>query len=110
MKGRLLDPARKHKLRIKRARTQESRTAKHLGGKLTPGSGNQWHSKGDVSTAEYLVENKDRTESKRYVLKKTDLRTFTLQAFKEGKTPVLQIDFGEDKYVVLRLEDWKNVD
>lgn len=107
-KGRLLDPARPQRTRLDRSRKQEKRTAESAGGRVTPGSGNQWHAKGDVTTKTALIENKDRTESNQYILTKKEMRLLRRRAFKAGKMPVLQIDFGKEQYVVLTIDDAKD--
>lgn len=111
MKGRLLDPARKHREALEKSRRQEKRTKIQTGGRLVPGSGNQWHSKGDVTTKKFLIENK-RTDSMSYSLNMKTLRVGRLQAARAGKRFLMQVDFGDnprDRYVVLPLADFEEL-
>lgn len=107
-RGRLLDPGRAARMALSKSRGQEDRTAAQTGGKRTPGSGNQWFSKGDVHTKSACIENK-RTDSGRYILKAVELRRYRLQAIKEGKRFIMQVDLSDDprdRYVVVPLEDY----
>lgn len=109
MKGRLLDPGRPARVRLAKSRRQESRTADQVGGRITPGSGNQWHSKGDVQTRELQVENK-RTDSGRYTLKAQELRRYRILAMKAGKRFAMQIDLSDDsrdQYILIPVEDFQ---
>lgn len=89
MKGRLL--MRKGQ-GVKRSRAQEDALVAELGGVRQPGSGNQWHSKGDVKTRDFLVEAKT-TSSVSYKLDLAVLRRTQAQAQAEGKLPVVQVQF-----------------
>ena len=78
-----------------RARKQEERIAKELGGKRQPGSGNQWHAKADVKTARFLVEAK-YTDARRYILKLDDIKKLKRQLlFERCPDWCIQIDFPE---------------
>ena len=79
--------------------------AKELGGKVQVGSGNQWHSKGDVKTRGWLIEAK-RTDSKSYTLRLLDLAKIRLEAIETGKEPVMCIEFGTRKYAVCDWDDF----
>jgi hypothetical protein len=108
-KGRLLDPGRQVRINIEKSRKQEGRVAGQIGGKRTPGSGNQWHSKGDVQSGTLQVENK-RTDTGRYTLKSVELRKYRLLAVKAGKRFVMQVDLSEDPrdhYILIPVEDFK---
>jgi hypothetical protein len=104
-KGRLLDPNRKARQRLTASKHQEEATAERLGGKRTPGSGNQWHSKNDVKSKEWLVENKT-TEKERYSLKISDLRSLLMNAILEEKKPVMEVEFRgklKESFVIMPL-------
>lgn len=109
MKGRLLSrKGRSSSLRERRSvlnssKLQELRTAKELGGDLVSGSGNQWHSKGDVKAKRYLVECK-RTDKKSYSLKAEDLEKLRVQAHKAGKNPLFQVELGKERLAILPWE------
>ena len=109
VKGKLLSrkgassSARTRRAILLRSRRQEQQTAMELGGATVSGSGNRWHSKGDVRSASYLVECK-RTDKASYRLVKETLRRHRLEALKAGKTPLMQIEIDGDKYAAM---DWQ---
>lgn len=78
----------------KRSRLQEKRAAKDYGGKVTPGSGNQWMHKADVHTNDYIVECKS-TVKKSYSIKEADFTKLYYQAIIENKIPLFEIEFSE---------------
>jgi len=77
----------------KRSRLQERRAANDYGGHITPGSGNQWHSKGDVHSDKFIVECKSTTHAS-YSLKAADFLKLYLQSVVENKQPVMEIEFA----------------
>ncbi len=111
-KGRLLDPGRQVRINIDKSRKQEKRVAEQVKGKTTPGSGNQWHTKGDVQSKTLQVENK-RTDTGRYILRAKELRRYRVLAAKAGKRFVMQVDLSEDsrdQYVLIPAEHFDDVD
>lgn len=104
-KGRLLNPARSASQSQKRSKLQERSTANDINGRTQPGSGNQWHSKGDVKSAHWLVECKTTQQSSFRI---TDLmwKVLRLNALREGKIPALQIDLQEEKLVAIPYDVW----
>ena len=95
-----------HPSNHRRSRLQESRAEKDYGGKRTPGSGNQWHTKGDVKTDRLLVECKT-TVKKSYSLKLEDLVKHMAYGILENKIPVFEIEFSPWKtFIVLDKEDF----
>lgn len=97
-KPKLLDPSRANFTKLDRSRKQE----KAVGGKVVVGSGNQWHSKGDVELGELLVECK-RTDKESYRLQLAELQKIKLEAAMEGKTAVMQVEISGKKFAVI---DW----
>ncbi len=83
---------------------QERRVASDLGGKRQAGSGNLWHSKGDVTARKYLIECK-QTGSKSYGLSLAVLDKISMEAARVSKEPLLQVDFLRgnriDSYMVV---------
>jgi hypothetical protein len=84
-----------------------------LSGKRTLGSGNQWHSKGDVVTEKFLVEAK-ATFNQSIKVTATVWEKIRHEAFVRGKIPMMSLQFasslGEsrtDKHelVVLSMSD-----
>jgi hypothetical protein len=91
----------------KRSKIQEIRAAAHYGGTRTPGSGNGWIKKADVSTENLLIELKTTTKDS-FSLKVSDLSKIFDQALIDGKMPVFEIEFAERGItcVVLNKEDF----
>lgn len=91
----------------KRSKLQERRGARQYDGRLTPGSGNQWHSKGDIVTSAEMIEMKTTTKSI-YPLDSRELRKLWDNALLDNKTPVFEIEFAENgmTVVVLDKEDY----
>ena len=91
--------------RRQRWRAAEKAVAVLADGKIQPGSGNQWHAKGDVKSAVNLLQVKS-TSAKSYVLKLDDLRTIEQQALEADRQPRLVVDFitpsGSERWVVQR--------
>lgn len=86
---------------------QEKRTADTYGGQVNPRSGAGWRRKADVTTPDFLIENKTKMspDAKSYSVKALDLRDLTKRARLEGRTPLLQFDLGGHRYVVLNEDD-----
>lgn len=89
------------------SREQEERV---LGGstRRRPGSGNQWHGKGDASSTDFLVECK-RTDKQSITIKNADLVKITDEAVVEGRLPVMAIEIGGRDYVLLAEDDFMEV-
>lgn len=91
---------------IKTSRKQEKRTADIYKGSRNAGSGSGWMRKNDVRSVEFLFENKFTTNKKSITLKESDLRELTERAIIEDRTPVLQFDLANRRYVVLVEDDF----
>lgn len=94
------------KAALKRGRKYESGFAKRTGGRETPGSGNQHHSKGDVETPGILWQNKSETK-RTWGRTLAQLQEAILDAHGTGCAPVLaidDIDSGQE-LAVLRMSD-----
>jgi hypothetical protein len=90
----------------KRSRRAEERTAKLVGGRRQPGSGNGRHAKGDVRSRELLIERKD-TSAQSYVLRVADLQKISTQATLANRDPVFVVGFeGRGDYAVVSLEEY----
>ncbi len=87
---------------IKVSQRGERQTAKELGGRRVPGSGNGDHRKGDIVTDELLIERKD-TGKRSYILKADDLEKLRIQAVMADKLPVFQVAFGDNSFAII---DW----
>lgn len=94
--------------RIDRGLEFERRVSKLLGGKTTPGSGNQWHTLGD-SLGIFCVSCKGEA-IKSWNRVKEQVRESVDMAFGTGRIPALALldDDGEE-YLVIRLADVSKV-
>jgi hypothetical protein len=88
---------------LKRSRIQERKGSRLYDGSLQPGSGNRWHSKGDIETETELIECKT-TVRHSYSLKAADLDKAMRQALLEGKRMVFEIEFVDDGLTVVVLD------
>ena len=91
---------------IKTSRKQEKRTADIYKGSRNAGSGSGWMRKNDVRSVEFLFENKFTTNKKSITLKEVDLRELVERAILEDRTPVLQFDLANRRYVILVEDDF----
>ena len=89
----------------KQSRKHEERLAKKIGGSRTAASGAFWSRKGDVRSADLLVEHKF-TGKKQTTLKSDVLRKITREAILDGRMPVLGIHLDGEDYVVLLENDF----
>lgn len=94
----------------KRSKIQEAKAAQSYGGKTTPGSGNQWHSKGDIKTDRFLIECKTTLKSSYSINIKT-WRKIWWEAISEGRDPFMEIQFENDNttLIILDKEDFLNL-
>lgn len=90
--------------KIKKSRAQEERLADRYGGTRNAGSGNQWRRKHDVRTPGYLWECK-RTDGKQITLKLEDLDSVRKEAWSEDRTPIMHIEIGDRRYIMLEEVD-----
>ena len=91
--------------RIARSRAQENRVAKRTGGSRNSGSGNGWKRKSDVRSPGLLWEMK-RTDSRQITLKADDFDTVRKQAWAEGASPIMHLEFGGRAYVILEEHEY----
>lgn len=101
------DSTRKKK---KKSNKQELALAKRVGGKTQAGSGNQWHSKGDVEDKDFLIECK-YTSHKSFRVSIDLWEEISEKAFAMGgKTPAIEIILGEGqenlKLIVMSEDDY----
>jgi len=89
----------------KQSRKHEDRLAKKMGGQRTAGSGAFWSRKGDVRTAELLIEHK-WTGKKSFTLKSDVLEKIVNEAIMDSRKPVLGISLNNENYVVLLEDDF----
>jgi Holliday junction resolvase len=89
----------------KQSRKHEDRLSKKMGGQRTAGSGAFWSRKGDVRTAELLIEHK-WTGKKSFTLKSDVLEKIVNEAIMDSRKPVLGISLNNENYVVLLEDDF----
>lgn len=77
-----------------RSARQERKIAKETGGKVQPGSGSSPRARGDVKTAEELIEAKF-TDRASFVLNKHVWNEHRRRAANQGKEPVMIIAFDD---------------
>jgi hypothetical protein len=95
--------------RILKSRRQEKRIATKVGGTLNAGSGNG-NRKNDVRQRGEVLWEMKRTDSRSITIKATDLRDLRKQASLEGRLPVMQIELGGRRYVVIEEDDFLSSD
>jgi hypothetical protein len=83
----------------------EKRTAKRLGGQLTPASGALLGAKGDIQLPGVLMENK-ATSKGSMSLKLDWLLKITQEALEKRKTPALAIQFVTENGEPIRGGNW----
>jgi len=86
----------KSKSNKKIATKREKLAAKDLKGKTHAASGSYWHSKGDASNQNFLIDDKF-TKAQKYSISLTTLQQLESQAKKHGKIAVLKFGF-ENRY------------
>lgn len=86
--------------RIRNSRSQERRVARDLGGRVTPGSGNQWHAKNDVRAPGWSVECKT-TEKESYRLKAADLRAAEREALLNNRDMCFVVEIQGASWAVI---------
>jgi hypothetical protein len=95
--------------RILKSRRQEKRIATKVGGTLNAGSGNG-NRKNDVRQRGEVLWEMKRTDSRSITIKATDLRDLRKQASLEGRLPVMHIELGGRRYVVIEEDDFLSSD
>jgi len=88
----------------------ERGTAKALGGRTMPGSGNRRNQylKGDVSSKHFRVENK-LTLAASYSLTRAVLDKIEHEALSNCQTPVVALQIAGEQYAVLRWQDFHSI-
>lgn len=95
--------------RILKSRNQEKRIARKVGGTLNAGSGNG-NRKNDVRQRGEVLWEMKRTDAKTITIKATDLRDLRKNAALEGRLPVMHIELGGRRYVVIEEDDFLSSD
>jgi len=89
----------------KESQKHEKRLAKKIGGKRNAASGALWSRKGDVRSADLLIEHK-WTGKKQFTVKSEVLKKTVREAILEGRMPVVGIHLDGEDYVILLEDDF----
>jgi hypothetical protein len=84
----------------------EKRFADLIGGQLTPGSGNQWYAKLDVSSRGILFSLK-HTGKNFFRITKDVLREAIVAANQEGCIPAWALDIAGEDFILMRGHDFR---
>ena len=87
----------------------EKRITKEVGGRNTPGSGNQWYAPRDTEVDNFLIESK-LTNQDHYVFVLADWYKLELDAMATGRMPIYVIGFYQgQEYAVLHMRTWTQI-
>lgn len=89
----------------RKSRAHENRLAKKFNGARTAASGAFWSRKGDVRSADLLIEHK-WTGKKQVTIKSDTLKKIVKEAIFDGRTPVLGLHLDGEDYVVMLEHDF----
>jgi hypothetical protein len=89
----------------KQSQKHEKRLAKAVGGQTTAASGAFWSRKGDVRSADLLIEHK-WTGKKSKTIQSAELTKITNEAIMDGRLPVFGIHLDGKDYVILMETDF----
>lgn len=87
----------------RRSRRQERDGARALGGAATPGSGNGWVRKNDVTTVKHSIEYKTTAKGS-YRLTLEDLKTAERNALLDGRDMVFVVDIAGREFAVVTVD------
>ena len=85
---------------LKKSQKHEARLAGVLDGKVNAGSGAFWSRKGDVRSADVLLEHK-YTGKASFTVKAAVLEKIVKEAILESRMPVLGISLNNNDYIML---------
>jgi len=92
----------------KQSKKHEKRLAKLVDGKVNAASGAFWSRKGDVRSADLLIEHK-WTGKKSFTMKSDVLEKIVTEAILDGRLPVLGFSLNNNNYVVLTEDDFLEI-
>lgn len=92
----------------KQSQKHEKRLAKAIGGKKTAASGAFWSRKGDVRSADLLIEHK-WTGKKSFTLKAEVLEKIVKEAILDGRLPVFGLSLNNENYIILQEDDFLEI-
>jgi hypothetical protein len=89
----------------KQSQKHEKRLAKAVGGQTTAASGAFWSRKGDVRSADLLIEHK-WTGKLSKTIKSSELKKIVNEAVMDGRLPIFGIHLDGEDYVILMETDF----
>ena len=89
----------------KRWQIKEKKDAQDFDGRRVKGSGNQWHSPGDIRNDTFLVDCKSTTK-KSYSVSKSTWDKIYEEALFSQRLPLLSLDIDGLELVVISKEDF----
>lgn len=89
----------------RQSQAHEKRLAAKTGGQRTAASGAFWQRKGDVRSADLLIEHK-WTGKKQVSIKSDVLKKIVNEAILDYRTPILGLHLDGENYVVLTEDDF----
>lgn len=89
----------------KQSQKHEKRLAKKVGGSKTAASGAFWSRKGDVRSADLLIEHK-WTGKKSFSIKAVEVEKIVTEAIIDSRMPVFGISLNNKNYVLLTEDDF----
>jgi hypothetical protein len=90
---------------LKKSQKHEARLAGVLNGKVNAGSGAFWSRKGDVRSADVLLEHK-YTGKTSFTVKAAVLEKIVKEAILESRMPVLGVSLNSEDYILLTEDDF----
>lgn len=90
---------------IKKWEKKEIKDTKTFGGKRVRGSGNRWHSPGDVKSDKWLIDSK-QTSKKSYSVSLETWHKLSDEALFSYRLPLLSLQIQDLELVVIQKEDW----
>ena len=83
----------------------EDQVASDMGGKVTPGSGNQWYKKGDVRNEGWRVSCK-QTDKDSFTITRNDWREIEKIAREDSKSMAIAVQMGGIPFAVIPWNDF----
>jgi hypothetical protein len=85
---------------------QEAKLAQRVDGKVSKGSGSGWRQRQDVRSTGVLWEMKRTDNVKSISIKVADYLQLRHHALQEGRTPLMHIEIGDQRFVVASEDDF----
>lgn len=92
----------------KQSKKHEKRLAQAVNGSTVAASGAFWSRKGDVRSADLLIEHK-WTGKKSFSIKSDVLEKIVKEAILDGRLPVLGFSLNNENYIILQEDDFLEI-